>query len=426
MCPQECTCHNLNINCTAANLETLPEYLPKRTRKLNFAENRLNITMDLFGNTVELAELNLSANGIGMIVVGTFSKLNNLYLLDLSYNQIVHLENGALDGLVNLLELRLEGNIFLRSVDSGTFKHLDKLPSLDLSGSSFRSLNTEMFQGLDSVKVLNLSKNQISEVQHDAFLHLKKLVKLDLRENNIEEFNKDMFLPLTTLQSLQSDDFKFCCLAPMVHADNCLPFRDELSSCEDLMRNDLLRMSLWIIGLVALVGNVFVIAVRIHLRTSNDSHSCLITNLAISDFLIGTYLISIAAVDMLHRGIYIENAEKWKKSFMCQFLGLLSTMASEGSVFTLCLITYDRWCNVIRPFDAAKFNVKRAMCAIAAVWVFAFALAAFPLLPISYFGGEFYSRSGVCLSLYLTANPTPGWEYSVFIFQVSKPNTALS
>ena len=33
-----------------------------------------------------------------------------------------------------------------------------------------------------------------------------------------------------------------------------------------------------------------------------------------------------------------------------------------------------------------------------------------------YFKGQFYARSGVCVSLHLTNEPRPGWEYSVAIF----------
>ena len=45
-----------------------------------------------------------------------------------------------------------------------------------------------------------------------------------------------------------------------------------------------------------------------------------------------------------------------------------------------------------------------------------FFLSALPLLPIDYFSGQFYSRSGVCLALHITTHRSPGWEYSVAIF----------
>lgn len=45
-------------------------------------------------------------------------------------------------------------------------------------------------------------------------------------------------------------------------------------------------------------------------------------------------------------------------------------------------------------------------------------ISGLPLLPIDYFKGQFYSRSGVCLAFHITALQWPGWEYSVAIFLV--------
>lgn len=45
-----------------------------------------------------------------------------------------------------------------------------------------------------------------------------------------------------------------------------------------------------------------------------------------------------------------------------------------------------------------------------------FLVSAVPLLPIDYFKGQFYSRSGVCLALHITTHRPPGWEYSVAVF----------
>ena len=40
------------------------------------------------------------------------------------------------------------------------------------------------------------------------------------------------------------------------------------------------------------------------------------------------------------------------------------------------------------------------------------------LLLLCFLSGEFYSRSGVCLSIHLTDEAVPGWEYSVAIFHM--------
>lgn len=65
----------------------------------------------------------------------------------------------------------------------------------------------------------------------------------------------------------KTDSVRFCCLAS--HVKNCLPQPDEFSSCEDLMSNHVLRICIWVLGLVSLVGNSVVIVWR--LRDSRDS-----------------------------------------------------------------------------------------------------------------------------------------------------------
>lgn len=64
-------------------------------------------------------------------------------------------------------------------------------------------------------------------------------------------------------------------------------------------------------------------------------HSFLITNLALGDLLMGTYLLLIALVDCHYRGVYFIHDSAWRSSKLCAFAGFLSTFSSELSVFTL-------------------------------------------------------------------------------------------
>lgn len=57
----------------------------------------------------------------------------------------------------------------------------------------------------------------------------------------------------------------------------------------------------------------------------------------------GCYLLVIASVDANFRGVYAIHAEDWKNSKLCNAAGFLSTFSSELSVFTLTVITLDRF-----------------------------------------------------------------------------------
>jgi hypothetical protein len=62
-----------------------------------------------------------------------------------------------------------------------------------------------------------------------------------------------------------------------------------------MMRNDILRTCLWVIGLCALIGNFIVIGYRVlYDRTSlSKGHGIFITSLGTADFLMGIYMLTV-------------------------------------------------------------------------------------------------------------------------------------
>ncbi|XP_012945994.1 G-protein coupled receptor GRL101 [Aplysia californica] len=217
------------------------------------------------------------------------------------------------------------------------------------------------------------------------------------------------------LSLLLTDEFRFCCLAHDVA--QCYPEADEFSSCEDLMSNHVLRVAIWLLGLVATFGNALVIFWRSREVRGRKVHSILITNLALGDLLMGVYLLMIASVDSHYRGVYMLHDLSWRHSALCQFAGFLSTFSSELSVLTLTVITIDRLVCIIFPLRLTRLSVRDAAVAMTLVWLLVFFISALPLMDIGYFL-NFYSRSGVCLALHVTPARPPGWEYSVAVFLV--------
>lgn len=183
------------------------------------------------------------------------------------------------------------------------------------------------------------------------------------------------------------------------------------------MANSTLGISIWILGSIALLGNSFVLIWRLKTKSESKVHSLLLLNLAISDFIMGLYLVVIGSVDTYYRGRYFIFSEEWKRSSLCQFCGFLSTLSSEASVFILTIMTADRYVAISHPLRNISLKLAGAYKALAVIWTLAFLLAIIPLTGLDYFH-DFYARSGVCLPLHLTAEKPAGWEYSVFVFLV--------
>ncbi|XP_046359118.2 uncharacterized protein LOC124137050 [Haliotis rufescens] len=419
-CPDECLCEGAYITCTGFYLDMI-RHLPKYTRVLKL-RGSFNKTLknDTFRHMENLALLDLSYLGVHVIEENSLSGLKNLLHLDLSMNSISLLPEGLFQSMGNLMSLLLNGNGTFK-LTAASFDGLTSLPSLDLSGIALRTLKRDMFHGLSSLLNLNLSDSKITAIEDKSFSGVSKLHTLDLTHNFITDFTGDLFYGLEKLSYLYSDKYVFCCFKPQsVPNEQCLPAADEFSSCSDLMRNGVLRICMWVLGFSALLANFLSLICRcIYDRQSfKRSNDFFVANLAISDLVMGVYMIIIASADVIYRGVYSWNDEAWRNSWVCQLAGLLASLSSETSVMFLCIITLERVLVVKFPLRDHDVFKKRSKFISILVWIVSFLMAGVPLLPISYFSKSFYSRSGVCLALPLTRNRPPGWEYSTAIFVI--------
>lgn len=218
------------------------------------------------------------------------------------------------------------------------------------------------------------------------------------------------------------DHFTHCCYAVRTIPQlQCDAPADGFSSCDDLMKNKTLQIFIWILGILAFAGNLIVVLWRCFLKEDNRVHSFLLTNLAISDFLMGIYLLIIAIKDTQWQGVYFKHDLSWRTGKLCQFAGVLSMVSSEVSVAMLTIITADRLICIVFSFRFRRLSFKRACFLCTVVWLLGITISTVPLMGIDYFndtkkGVGFYGRSAVCLPLQLSSDRPAGWEYSVSFF----------
>ncbi|XP_061178746.1 uncharacterized protein LOC133187405 [Saccostrea echinata] len=415
-CPDKCHCDGLSGVCRDIQNKSTTE-LPSQLRYLDLSENNFSNGLLSLKHLKHLVRLFIADCGLTSIESYTFISQRNLLILDLRNNKITQLHSNAFTGLVSLKVLKMEGNGRLTEISDLAFLGLRSLPTFALTNSRLWNIRQNTLVGLQNVRQLNLSANRIRYISDFAFQNLSDVRVLDLRRNHVKQFSSQIFDGLFNLEKLYTDSYAFCCLKPQ-SVKECLPNEDEFSSCDDLMRNDILSSFMWVIGFCSLFGNlgVFVFKVCFDSHTLKKSHGIFITNLSVSDFLMGIYLIIIASADQYYRGRYIWNDIRWRESTACQIAGMLATISSETSVFLLCLITVDRLIAIKFPFGQLRFTRARALLCIGTLWSATILLSAIPLIPGDYFQGKFFSRSVVCLALPLTRDRPAGWEYSTAIF----------
>ena len=164
---------------------------------------------------------------------------------------------------------------------------------------------------------------------------------------------------------------------------------------------------MWFLGLSALCGNVFTLFWRAKAKTKSHTQTVqamLIANLAISDLLMGVYMIILACADLYFGDSYFVYSDAWRTGRVCRLTGFLSLLSSEASVLLLTLISIDRFCSVIFPFSKARLNPKSAKIILGFIWFITFILSLVPVL-LAGPDSDFYDLSDVCIGLPLITRP---------------------
>ncbi len=174
------------------------------------------------------------------------------------------------------------------------------------------------------------------------------------------------------------------------------------------MQNTVLRVFMWILGFSALIGNIFVIIWRQREKARNETqavHSFFVLNLAMSDLLMGFYMLIIATVDIYYGDKYYLESDLWRASNLCRFAGFISLLSSEGSVFFITLISIDRLICIAYPFSRAKLTPHSSHVTVCILWGISLIIS---LIPTILAGPEsdVYDLSDVCIGLPLITRPT--------------------
>uniref|UniRef100_A0AAG5CPZ5 G-protein coupled receptors family 1 profile domain-containing protein n=1 Tax=Anopheles atroparvus TaxID=41427 RepID=A0AAG5CPZ5_ANOAO len=184
-------------------------------------------------------------------------------------------------------------------------------------------------------------------------------------------------------------------LTPMIFDVKCYPMPDALNPCEDVMGSHWLRGSVWLVVLLAVFGNVAVVVVLFSNRSDLTVPKFLICNLAFADLCMGLYLLLIASIDAHSMGEYFNYAFDWQYGVGCKVAGFLTVFASHLSVFTLTIVTLERWFAITHAiYLNRRIKLSAATYIMVVGWLYAFTMASMPL-----FGISNYSSTSICLPM---------------------------
>ncbi|KAH9491448.1 hypothetical protein Btru_049888 [Bulinus truncatus] len=344
-------------------------------------------------------------------------------ILDLSKNQISGSQYvRSLQSMTNLLFLNLSHNDYFSINKESVFP--DSLEEIDLSFTSVTSLPVNCFENLTNLRILNLRHTKITRFDNMGLPENFKLDTLNIQGLVLTDIHVNFFKGLIVRTSLRTSDFKLCC--QQIRGINilskiCQAPDDAITSCKHIVGDTSKRILVWVVGLLTIAGNGVVLIYRVvwsREKIFQTAYGLFVTGLAVSDFLMGVYLIIIAVVDVVYADVYVVYDESWRKSLLCKFSGVLSTLSSETSTFLIGLITLDRFISISYPFSAHDTSTSLKWKGFISTWVIGFVLALIPAVVPEW---QIYSSNGLCLALPLSttgSDKLPGWEFSMAVYVI--------
>ena len=409
------------------------------------------LNAEVFKGLSKLKELRMSKNALNELPNGLFQDLPQLEILLINNNTFEHFSSGTFNGLEKIQALLVQSNK-LHSLDSGLFHGLISLEVISLSFNNLTSLPNDIFQGLINLRYLSVEENELVQVGNNIFDGLTNLYHLTLSNNRLTRLSYDVFkdngklsfldlsgnllnsIPnivhlihldilsmtnnnllfiyntsfysLSNISSIYVSQHEVCqCYVPSNVNCSAENDRSPYLTCNRLLSDRALVVVMWLIGLGALSGNLFVLVSRNRGTRKKNVNSFLLRNLAASDLLMGIYMLTLACADIYFGDNFPMQSESWRSGITCRVVGAMSIISSEASVFFVTVISIDRFIAIRYPYSTNKLGKYSVKFVAIVVWTVSLALGIVPSV-LSGFNFKFYDNSHVCIGLPLSLTKT--------------------
>ncbi|TNM87043.1 hypothetical protein fugu_007273 [Takifugu bimaculatus] len=362
------------------------QFLPKlHTLSLNGA-TQIQEFPDLKG-TSSLEILTLTRAGLSALPPDLCEQLPRLRVLELSYNQIEHLpsfyrcsslqemdltENRLssvpVTGLGGLTHLKLRGNAEL--YDAFSPDHFPRMRVIEMP----YAYQCCVYGSCDSYKPASQWDAEQGHVDEDLHKRTAPMypVHVDAHyDPDLEEFQ------------LEIEESK------LQASVQCSPTPGPFCPCDSLLGSWPVRVGLWFISLVSLLGNSLLL---LSLFSSPGYLSPLrftVACMGASNLLTGMCTGTLAFVDALTLGEFADHGARWEAGSGCQATGWVWVFASEASVLLLTLAAVQ--CGVsmtcARAYGKLPSLGSVRTCALFCL-VLSLALASLPLVGVGEYGSS--------------------------------------
>ncbi|XP_045926773.1 lutropin-choriogonadotropic hormone receptor-like isoform X1 [Micropterus dolomieu] len=373
---------------------------------------------------------------IDVIPANSFQGITEEYVeMNLIRNSFKEIKSHAFNG-TKLNTLILRDNRYLSYIQEDAFEGATGPSLLDVSSTALSSLPPK---GLRQVRFLKASsafalkalppleslaellEAELTYPSHCCAFHTWRRKQ---RESALKNFTKLCDLSETETEptadgvnlfddiNFQYPDLEFNCLNnPFV---KCTPKPDAFNPCEDLLGFPVLRCLTWIITVFAVAGNLAVLVILLISHHKLTISRFLMCNLAFADLCMGLYLMLIAFMDYYSRHKYYNHATDWQTGHGCGIAGFLTVFSSELSVYTLTVISLERWHTITNAMHVNKrLRMQHVTAMMGAGWGLSLLVSLLPLVGVSS-----YSKVSICLPMDIDTPASQVYVVAVLIFNV--------
>ncbi|XP_036191426.1 follicle-stimulating hormone receptor [Myotis myotis] len=349
-------------------------------------------------NGTQLDELNLSDNNnLEELPNDVFQGASGPVILDISRTRIHSLPSY---GLENLKKLRARSTYNLKKLPS-----LEKLVALTEASLTYPSHCCAFANWRQKISERHPICNKSILRQEVDGMTQTRGQRISLAEDDESSYAKGF--------DMMYSEFDYGLCSEVVDV-TCSPKPDAFNPCEDIMGYDILRILIWFISILAITGNIVVLVILITSQYKLTVPRFLMCNLAFADLCIGIYLLLIASVDIHTKSQYHNYAIDWQTGAGCDAAGFFTVFASELSVYTLIAITLERWHTITHAMQLeCRVQLRHAASVMLGGWIFASAVALFPI-----FGISSYMKVSICLPMDIDSPLSQLYVLSLLVLNV--------
>lgn len=297
------------------------------------------------------------------------SHFPNCLAIHINMNNISSVCANVFQNSYRIIHLNLNNNS-ISEISKECFGRLPHMIELNLKHNKLNLISENAFKGLHKLAVLDLSFNHLKSFLKISFRFLPKLYFLIIVGNPITSFDATSFSTLfPALKNIETDDFVFCCQEQRPHVV-CETMPPWPSSCSNIFETSFMIFLLLTMALVVFCFNtlstvkhaVQIVQTKKALRRtpfaaslseSRNAYNFTTILINISDAMLGTYLLTISAVDISYHGSFFKVEKRWRSGITCHMLSFVYLCSCCLSVFSITFLAFVRNRLTVSPLKTA-------------------------------------------------------------------------